>query len=298
MYCQPPRALGLIVGSILVLWSVSVAFLLLNAGISLQGGLLGFFAYAGGVASLMLAVVFASWTCALATLAYSLDRNGLVIAWGSLRQVIPLHAIERLVPGSSVGVPHVRGISWWGHYIGSAEVARIGSVLFYSTHQAAEQLLYVVTNERAYAISVADPAAFAQEVQTRQDLGPTAAITHRVERAGPLFQTVLVDPWARWLAVGAVVACALVWAQIAVRYPSLPPALTLPWPHTSQSAVITVTAREAILELPGTATLLLTVNLALGVLAHAWDRMAGYLVLGAAVAVQVVIFVAILLALD
>ena len=68
-----------------------------------------------------LTVVFVYWTYSLATMSYALDRNGLVIAWGPVRQVVPLHSIERLVPGSAVGVPSVHGVSWWGHHVGNAE---------------------------------------------------------------------------------------------------------------------------------------------------------------------------------
>jgi hypothetical protein len=287
----------MIVGAVLVLWSGGVSFLLLNAGVSMHAGLLAFFAYTAGVIALVLAVLFAFWTYALATMSYAVDRNGLVISWGPVRQVVPLQAIERLVPGSSAGVPKVRGVSWWGHHIGAAEVARIGDVLFYSAHQAPEQVLYVVTSERNYAISVEDPAAFAQEVQTRQDLGPTAEVTHRIERSGALLQTVAADRWAISLALAALLGCALCWIYIAMRYNGLPAALTLHWPPTSQDSVVTVTGRQAILELPRAATLLLAVNLALGVIAHAWDRFAGYVLLSAAVAVQVGILAATVVAL-
>jgi hypothetical protein len=294
---QPPRTLGLTVGAVLVLWSGGVAFLLLNAGISGASGWFVFLTYAGGLFALGLSAVFAYWTYALATLSYAMDRNGLVISWGPVRQIVPLQAIERLVPGTSAGVPRVHGISWWGHHVGNAQVNRLGPVLFYSAHQTPEQVLYVCTNERNYAISVEDAEEFAAQVQTRQDLGPTAQVSHRVERTGPLLETIAVDRRARWLVLGAVASAALVWLQIALRYDSLPAALELNWPPTSDRSVITVTGREAILELPRTATLLLALNLVLGVVAHAWDRMAGYLLLGAAIAVQVAMFVALTLAL-
>ena len=296
MYYRPPRSLGLIIGAVLVLWSGGVAFLLLNAGIA-GGGLFAFLTYAGGVLALALCVLFGFWTYSLATLSYAMDRNGLVISWGPVRQIVPLQAIERLVPGTSAGVPRVHGVSWWGHHVGSAEVNRLGPVLFYSAHQAAEQVLYVCTSERNYAISVEDATAFAEEVQTRQDLGPTAEVTHRVERTGAAFQTIATDQRALWLAAAAVVAAALVWAQVAFRYDSLPPAIELRWPPTPQGSVVNVTGREAILELPRTSTVLLVLNLALGAVAHAWDRMATYLLFGAAVAVQAAMFVALLLAL-
>lgn len=297
MYYQPPRVLGLIVGAALSLWAGGLAFLLFSAGAGDHNVALIFAAYAGGVLAVLVAGILLYWTYSLATLSYALDRNGLVIAWGPVRQVVPLHSIERLVPGSAVGVPRIRGVSWWGHHVGNAEVERIGPVIFYSTHQTPDHVLYVMTNERNYAISVEDPAAFAQEVQLRQDLGPTAPVTHRVERSGRLLQTLLADRLASILAAAAVIGLAVVWIHVAIRYPSLPQALTLNWPPSTQSTVVTVTGRDAILELPRTATILLVANLALGIVLHAWDRMAGTILLAAAVAVQVALFAATVMAL-
>ncbi|RLT28435.1 MAG: hypothetical protein DWI48_00545 [Chloroflexi bacterium] len=297
MYYQPPRVLGLIVGTVLSLWAGGVAFLLFSAGSGTHNVALAFASYAAAVAATALAVLFVFWTYSLATMSYALDRNGLVIAWGPIRQVVPLHSIERLVPGSAVGVPRVHGVSWWGHHVGSAEVERIGDVLFYSTHQTADHVLYVMTSERNYAISVEDPSAFAQEVQVRQDLGATAPVGHRVERSGRLLQTLIADRVATVLVAAAIIGLAIVWIHVAIRYGSLPQALTLNWPPSTQSNVVTVTGRDAILELPRAATILLVVNLILGVVLHAWDRMAGTLLLAAAVAVQVALFAATVLAL-
>jgi len=247
VYYQPPRALGLIVGGLLTLWSAALTFLLLNAGVTGGSSILAFFTFGGGVAALALCALFAYWTYSLATLTYTLDRNGLVISWGAVRQVVPLQAIDRLVPGTSAGVPGVQGVSWWGHHVGSAEVDRIGHVLFYSTHQTADQVLYVLTVERNYAITMEDAADFAREVQRRQDLGPTAVVEHRVERSGAALQSVFADDLARWLCIAAVTGAALLWGYIAVRYSSLPPTLTLHFPPTAQDSVLTVTGREAIL---------------------------------------------------
>lgn len=295
MHYQPPRALGLLVGILLTLWSSGVAVLLANAGLAADDGWQVFVTFLGATLAGILAVLFAFWTYSLATISYLLDRNGLVITWGPTKQVVPLRAIRRLVPASSVGVPRIRGVSWWGHHIGRADVAQIGTVLFYSTHQASEQVLYVVTAEKNYAISVEDPDAFAREVLMRQELGPTAEVTHHVERSGASLESFWADPRARWLAAASVIGLALVWGQIAMRYGSIPERMPLHFPI--DDAVVSSEGREAILELPRTATILLAANLVLGVILHAWDRMAGYVLFAAAVAVQVSIFAAIVIAL-
>lgn len=295
MHYQPPRALGLLVGILLALWSASVAVLLANGGVAADNGVEVFVTFLGATVAGALAVVFAFWTYSLATLSYLLDRNGLVITWGPMKQVVPLRAIRRLVPASSVGVPRIRGVSWWGHHVGQGKIDQIGTVLFYSTHQATEQVLYVLTSERNYAISVEDPEAFAREVLLRQELGPTAEVAHHVERSGASLESFWADPRARWLAAAALTGLALVWGQVALRYGSLPEALSLHIPPNDP--VVAPGGREAILQLPRTATLLLAVNLVLGVILHAWDRMAGYVLFAAAVAIQIGIFVAVAIAL-
>ena len=297
MYYRPPRALGLLVGAVISLWAAAVALLLLDSGLSADVGLRWFGSYAGAAVAAALALLFAYWTYALATLSYALDRNGLVIAWGPTRQVIPLGAIERLVPGTSLGVPRVSGVSWWGHHVGKARIERIGDVLFYSAHQAPEQVLYVMTAERNYAISVDDPAAFAQEIQVRQELGPTGEVTHRVERTGTAAQAFWNDRLALALALLAIVAGALPWLQLAVRYEDLPATLELYFPPSRPQPIVTVVSRDAIFELPRTASLMLGVNLVVGLALYSWDRVAGYVVFIAAAAVQVAFFAAIAIAL-
>ncbi len=297
MYYQPPRALGLLVGAVVTLWAAAVALVLFNNGLTSGIGLGQVFSYSASLAALVLAAIFGYWTYALATLSYALDRNGLVITWGTTRQVIPLGAIERLVPGTSVGVPRVGGVNWWGHHVGRANIERIGEVLFYSTHQTPEQVLYVMTEERNYAISVDDPAAFAQEIQVRQELGPTGEVTHHVERSGAAAQAFWNDRLGMALLLLALLACAAVWGQLTARYDDIPATLELHFPPTEPTPIVTVVSRDAIFELPRTASLILGMNLLVGLVLHAWDRVAGYVLFLAAAAVQAAFFAAIAIAL-
>lgn len=297
MYYQPPRALGLLVGAAITFWALAVTILLLNFGLGASLGIAGLLAFVGAIAAGGLALLFAYWTYALATLSYALDRNGLVINWGTTKQVIPLGAIERLVPGTAIGVPRVEGVTWLGYHIGRASIQRIGDVLFYSTHQDPEQVLYVMTTERNYAISVPDPAAFAHEIQVRQDLGPTAEVTHHVERTGAAAQAFWHDPVGRSLAVIALGAGAMMWGVVAFRYPGLPATFELHFPAWQALPVPDIVEREAILELPRTATLVLGINLLVGLALHAWDRVAGYVLFIAAIVIQVGFVLAFQLAL-
>ncbi|MEE8337867.1 MAG: PH domain-containing protein [Dehalococcoidia bacterium] len=292
MYYQPSRALGLLVGTVLALWTAAVGFVLFDNGLNSPIGIEGLISYVVAAAAAGLTALFAYWTYSLATLSYALDRNGLVISWGATRQVIPLGAIERLVPGTSIGVPRVAGVSWWGHHVGRARIERIGEVLFYSTHQSPAQVLYVMTSERNYAISVDDPADFAQQIQIRQDLGPTGTVTHHVERSGSALQGFWDDGVAVALALLALLAGAGVWAQVALGYGDLPSTLELHFPPSEVIPIVTVVSRDAILELPRVASLVLVLNVVLGVLIHGWERVAGYVLFLAAIAVQLALIAA------
>lgn len=297
MFYQPQRALGLLVGAVLTLWAAGIAILLFNFGLTSDIQLAAIAAYVGAVLATVLALLFGYWTYSLATLSYALDRNGLVITWGTTRQVIPLQAIERLVPGTSVGVPRVRGVTWLGHHVGRAQIQRIGEVLFYSTHQTPEQVLYVMTTERNYAISVDDPAEFARHIQIRLDLGPTAEVTHHVERQAAALQSFWNDRPALALTSLAIAAGAAVWGVVAVRWAGLPETFELHFPPTETLPLIEVVSRNAILELPRVASTVLALNLVIGFALHAWERAAGYVLLASAAAIQVVFIVAIEIAL-
>lgn len=297
MFYRPQRTLGLLVGALLTFWPAGIAIVLVNFGLTSDIGVGGFLAYAGAALAGVLALVFAYWMYALATLSYALDRNGLIITWGPTRQVIPLGAIERLVPGTAVGVPRVRGVSWWGHHVGSATIERVGPVLFYSTHQTPEQVLYIMTPERSYAISVEDPTEFAHQILRRQELGPTAELSHHVRRERPGLLSVWDDRSGLALAGLAVVAGALVWLQLAVRYDGLPETLALNFPPYETPPLAELVERSALFELPRTASLILGVNIVAGIVIHRWERIVSSLLFAGAAAVQGVFFVALAIAI-
>lgn len=296
MFYQPPRTLGLLMGAVLAAWAAGIAVVLLifawdRAFDEATAG-----AYIGAAVALGVAGIFAYWCYSLATLWYSVDRNGLVIHWGLLSQVVPLAEIERLVPGTSAGVPHVVGVSWLGYHVGRGQVERVGEVLFYSTHQSPEQVLYVMTSERTYGISVPDPAAFAREIQRRQDLGSTAPVGHHVERSLPALQGFWSDSRGLGLAGLAALLGAAVWVVVASRYGSLPESFELYFPPSRSSPLVELVGRTAVLEIPRIASMLLLANLALGVLAYAWDRAASYTLFIAGAALQVGFIAAFILA--
>ena len=297
MVYRPPRALGLLVGSLLALWAASIAILLLSFGVRSEIGLAGFAAYAGAAGAGALAVLFAGWTVALWTLTYALDRNALVVTWGLTQQVVPLAAIERLVPGSDAGAAPVRGVTWWGCRVGRAESALFGPVLSYSTAHDHDDALYVVTAERAYALTVEDPEEFARQVLVRQQLGPTAEVEHHARHAELGVFSIFGDRAALALAALAAAGGAGVWLQIALRYASLPETFQAHFPPGAEPPLGAITGPATILEAPQAAAALLVAGLVAGVALHRWERVASRLVLGAAAATQALFIAAVAVAI-
>jgi hypothetical protein len=228
--------------------------------------------------------LFAYWTYSCHTLRYVVDRNGVIIHWGDIRQTVPMGQIERLVPGREAPAPRVAGLSWLGHHVGRADVIGIGDTLFYSTHRSPRDVLYLATPSHAYAISVEDEVTFADELQSFQKLGALVALPQATERVSLAGQPFWHDRYAQALAVAAAVACAAVFGYVFHEYPDLPGSLPLSFP--SLGGVTRVASKHELLTIPGTAVGLLLVNLALGFVLHAWERMVGYLLFLTALAAQ------------
>jgi hypothetical protein len=297
MEFRPPRAIGTLVGSGLAAWCFAVAVALciraLNHDISL--GIISLYVVA--TVFFLLGLLFAYWTYSLGTLRYTLDRNALTITWGDIRQMVPMSQIERLVPGRELANPHVAGVSWLGHHIGHAHMeGGIGDTLFYSTHRSPADLLYVVTPGQSYAISVEDEVAFAEAVQSQQRLGSLVAVPQTPDRLYLAAQPFWEDRTAQVLALAAFATFFAMFGYVFREYPSLPQSIALSFPQID--GVTRVGSKEELLKLPMTGVGMLIVNLALGFVAHSWERMVGYVLLLAAIGAQGILLAAAIIALN
>ena len=293
MQYRPVRSTGLLIGSLASGWALAVAALLFALGVGSELGLAAWLAYCAALVAAAVALLFGYWTWSLWTLCYELDRNALLIRWGLTQQVIPLGSIERLVSASAVGLPRVTGASWWGSRIGRAAVEPMGEVLCYATERLPEELVYVVTTEQTYALSIADPQEFARQVLIRQELGPTARLRHEARRLGP--QALLGDDRIGLALAGlALLGGAVVWLQLALRHDAVPAAAPV---HQTAAEAAEFVARPALLEIGSTATAILIAGLLIGLLVHGRERVAGRLVFGAAAVVQAIFFAATAIAI-
>ncbi len=296
MQFRPPRTVGTLVGGALSAWCFIVAIALVARGVTHDVALGIIVLYIVASIFFCIGLLFAYWTYSLGTLRYVLDRNALTITWGDIRQMVPMSQIERLVPGRELPNPHVAGVSWLGHHIGRGDVpGGIGDTLFYSTHRSPADLLYVVTPEQSYALSLEDEVAFAEAVQATQRLGSLVSVPQAPDRLYLAAQPFWEDRTAQVLALAAFATFFAMFAFVYQQYPGLPQSIALSFPQLN--GVTRIASKSELLKLPMTGVGLLLVNLALGFAAHSWERMVGYVLLVAAIGAEGILLAAAIIAL-
>lgn len=296
MEFRPPRTVGTVVGGGLSAWCFIVAIALVVRGVTSDVALGVIPLYVVASIFFFMGLLFTYWTYSLGTLRYVLDRNALTITWGDIRQMVPMSQIERLVPGRELPNPHVAGVSWLGHHVGHATIeGGIGDTLFYSTHRSPTDLLYVVTPGQSYAISLEDEVAFAEAVQATQRRGSLVSVPQAPDRLYLAAQPFWEDRAAQVLGLAAFATFFAMFAFVYQQYPGLPSSIPLSFPQLN--GVTRVASKDELLKLPMTGVGLLLVNLALGFVAHSWERMVGYVLLLAAIGAEGILLAAAIIAL-
>jgi hypothetical protein len=297
MEFRPPRTIGTLVGGALAVWCFAVTIALVLRGLYSDVDLGVVPLYIIATVLFFFGLLFAYWTYSLGTLRYTIDRNALTIAWGDIRQTVPLAQIERLVPGRELPNPHVAGVSWMGHHVGRGETeGGVGDTLFYSTHRSPADLLYVVTPTQSYAISVEDEVAFAEALQGQQRLGSLIAVAQAPDRSYLAAQPFWEDRTAQVLVLAAFAVFFVMFGYIYERYPDLQANIALTFPQLD--GVTRIGEKSELLKLPATGIALLLMNLAIGFVAHSWERMVGYVLLIATIGAQGILLAAAIIALQ
>jgi hypothetical protein len=296
MSYRPPRRLGTIIGGAMAVWSFVLMSVLLGRGLTLSISLTVLGPYLAAAAFFFMGCLFTYWSFGCQTLRYSIDRNGLIIHWGLVRQLIPMDQIERLVPGRRLPEPRIEGVSWLGHHVGRARVEGLGDTLLYATHRSHDDLLYVVTPSQSYGLSVEDEAMFARELQARRAQGALYQLRQGPERQGLAAHPFWADRLAQGLAAGAILVCVLLFAIVFGRYPALSDTMPLSFP--SLGGITRIASKEELLTLPTTAFGVLLVNLILGYALHAWERLLGYLLFIGAIGLQLTFLAGAIIALS
>jgi hypothetical protein len=238
---------------------------------------------------LFVALVYQTVSCL--TLRYHLDRNGVVIRWGGMEQVVPIRDIQRIQPASQLGGPTVRrrGLHWPGHERGEGLVPGIGRTRFFATRPLADQLL-LVTPGLAFGISPRDPAKFVQAFDSRRELGPNRLLEQEIRRANWFTWPLWRDGTARVLVGAAVLINLGLFGYLCARFPNLD--TQLPLHFDSQGMADRIGTKGELFALPIIGLIILATNLILGLILYKRERAGSYLLWGAAAAAQALFWLA------
>lgn len=241
---------------------------------------------------LVLVGLIGYWVYGLAGASYKLDRNALVIHWGTSRQVIPTGAIERVFTGDDLeGGVRFYGGRWPGHWVGYGELEDAGPTLFYATRPLREQI-FIATPGLVYAVSPGKREAFLESLRQRVDMGPTQALKQSSQRPSVLEWAI----WQDWLGLtllgaGATALIALV-ATVSFRFPSLP--IVIPLHFGASGAPDRLGPRAEIFLVPLIGLLALLINGALGAALYRRNRLASYILWGSSILLQLLVWTATL----
>ncbi|MFN8556921.1 MAG: PH domain-containing protein [Dehalococcoidia bacterium] len=270
-----------------------LALALIARGVAAGVTFAAFGSYAVAVVLLAVAAGAGYLALALFSLRYEVGEGAVIITWGFTRQVAPLAEVERVVRGRALGRPRIHGIelSGWACHVGRAMMPRVGPVLFYSTHQQPEEILYLVTARCAYGISPAEPQAFIQALQQAAEEDNGADLRQELLRHPLAALPLWGDRIALALAAAGTVLGLAVVGLVFSRYDGLPQQTVIPFPDGPHAG-----SRRALLGIPATVVTLLILNIAGAFALHRVLRPLAYVLLCGNVFIQALLAVAALAA--
>ena len=292
MAWKPAKTLGLVGGLVIMLTIIGVDLFLVQSAVGQTLSLNLYFTVLLVILSIPLLILWAYWYFGLLTLRYQLDRNALTISCGTSKHVVPMEAIEAIVPGREVRVRQgFRGIGWPGYLLGRVYLEDLGLLVVHATEPLERQLV-VVTSTICYGISPRDPARFLEDLATRRALGPTRPVPQIAEHSWLASLPVWRDRLFWGGLTLAAVTCIALFGLLANRYGMLPERIPLHFDATGE--VDRIAAKDSLLVIPWIGALALGANGFLGVLLHRRERLGAYLLLAMAFMVQVVLWVAMM----
>jgi hypothetical protein len=229
----------------------------------------------------------------LSSASYTVDRNAIVISWGTAVQVIPVPNVDGIIQGMDLGrVTRFRGLRWPGCWIGRGRIEGVGAVQFYCTTRVERQLV-IKTAAGAYAISPRNPDRFMDLFATQRAMGISEQVEQMSAEPRILQQGFLPDRVAGLLlATGGILNLAL-YFFLTMQWDRLP--YTLPLHFDAAGVPDRIDTSSQLLTLVALGTAAWLVNGILGTVIYRWlgERMGGYLLWGAAAGLQILLWVAI-----
>ncbi len=291
MNWYPNKRKGLLWGAVLLL-ALAVADLSLL--LSVLGAPVDLWLF---LRALLLAATLPLWAIlaygyyGLATLTYRVERNGILIRWGAVSDMVPMREIREIVPSASLSARVVQGIGWPGYRVGRARLAGSSPLRLYTT-QRPEACLVIRTRMRDYLISPANAEGFVADYRNRRRLRPIAGWAQEMRLPRWVDLGIWRDRPALALAAAALLLNAGLFGYLAARYPGLPQRLVLSYDLQRQADRIGASAE--LFRLPAIALAIVLLNGLLAAWLHRRERVLSLLVLCNGPLVQALVWLAAL----
>lgn len=220
----------------------------------------------------------------LVNAAYDMDRNAVVIHWGSIQYQIPMASVQAVVSGAELGSVRMRpGFRWPGYFVGMGEAKDIGPILFFGTKPLHSQII-IRTSGMAYGISPTDMEGFLQAFRERLDMGPTQEVEERSTHPTFLDWAIWKDRLGLSALLGSATLLVLLVGVLCWRYPYLPPDIAMRF-SVSGDALLVVPA-SGIFYMALLGVIFLLINGGLGLVFYRRERIATYFLWSGLLAVQ------------
>jgi hypothetical protein len=291
MIHKPAKALGLAVGLVVLITILGIEVFLLRSigrqsvgiGMTITLLLLLF--------SLGLLGLWLYWCYELLSLHYSLDRNALIIEYGTSRHIVPMNQVKRVIVGDELHTTTTfRGVGWPGYLKGRQRVPGLGWVLIHST-EPLERMVVIVTDTVSYGISPAHQEQFVEALKVRRELG----VLHPIEQAhlrSPLLTLPLWRDRFFWAAVlFAMIIDLGILGVMMSRYGDLGIRIRLHFGAWGQADRIT--SRIWVLVLPVLGLGIVGMDTVVGMVVHEHERLAAHLLVVAGLITQVLLYLAL-----
>src|SRR5438105_4071812 len=107
---RPARTTGTLIGAGASALALLLGIALLVKALDWPVSFPQFLAFFGASLLLPLSLLFGFWAYGCYTLRYAVGQTGLTVGWGTMRHFIPMHTIEKLIPGRGEQRPRPGGL--------------------------------------------------------------------------------------------------------------------------------------------------------------------------------------------
>lgn len=234
-------------------------------------------------------LLFRTWT--LFTLSYGVDRDGITVEWGAMRQVIPMQSVKRIVRGGLPSLSRPKWYEWPGPYVRHTHAFGLPNIQMLCTRPL-EECLLLDTGETVFALSPRDADAFLEALQSHYRLGPLVRLSLERVRSSfwrRLFGEDRVGPILLGSGLGGVL---LLFGLLMVQFPNLPDALA--FHYNSEGLPDVVREKHALFLLPVIALMTWLINGLWGLwMAFHEQRTGAYMLWSGTLIVQVCSYMAL-----